>query len=216
MEAVICNLGTALSAEHMAETQQVEQNLASVRHEASSTYLARRRRNNEAARRCRERRRMEEVLLELRALELQRENQRLRTALCALYSGHQTVDWQIAGSPCPGQTITLNTQHIPFRHWDAQARTLRPLCQPLLSSTEPQHCHSTSLCAQHTALSRSPEPSSFSLECGIPPMIEAAHSSHIVIPETPTLTRLPHKLRIKGARALSWSSRVSRVNPEGH
>ncbi|XP_043943957.1 uncharacterized protein LOC122815488 [Protopterus annectens] len=47
-------------------------------------YWAKRKRNNEAARRSRQRRRMEEMLLESRALELVRENERLRAALLAI------------------------------------------------------------------------------------------------------------------------------------
>ncbi|XP_078533507.1 uncharacterized protein LOC144819539 [Lissotriton helveticus] len=50
-----------------------------------AAYWSRRQRNNEAARRSRQRRRLQELQLEARALELLRENERLRAALCALY-----------------------------------------------------------------------------------------------------------------------------------
>ncbi|XP_029474630.1 thyrotroph embryonic factor-like [Rhinatrema bivittatum] len=53
----------------------------------SAAYWSKRRRNNEAARRSRERRRAQELELERRALELLRENERLRAALCVLSCG---------------------------------------------------------------------------------------------------------------------------------
>ncbi|KAG2466772.1 NFIL3 protein, partial [Polypterus senegalus] len=49
-----------------------------------SNYWVKRRRNNEAARRSRQRRRMEEMLLETRAVELLRENEKLKAALFAV------------------------------------------------------------------------------------------------------------------------------------
>ncbi|XP_066567858.1 nuclear factor interleukin-3-regulated protein [Amia ocellicauda] len=49
-----------------------------------SSYWVKRRRNNEAARRSRQRRRVEEFLLESRAVELLRENEKLKAALSAV------------------------------------------------------------------------------------------------------------------------------------
>ncbi|KAJ8261518.1 hypothetical protein COCON_G00172410 [Conger conger] len=49
-----------------------------------SSYWIKRRRNNEAARRSRQRRRTEEILLETRAVELLRENEKLKATLSAV------------------------------------------------------------------------------------------------------------------------------------
>ncbi|KAL4617652.1 nuclear factor interleukin-3-regulated protein isoform X2 [Arapaima gigas] len=49
-----------------------------------SSYWLKRRRNNEAARRSRQRRRMDELFLEKRAVELLRENEKLKATLCAV------------------------------------------------------------------------------------------------------------------------------------
>ncbi|KAK2871518.1 hypothetical protein Q8A67_024045 [Cirrhinus molitorella] len=54
-----------------------------------SNYWLKRTRNNEAAKRSRQRKRMEEHLLETRAVELQRENDKLKAALSAVH--HSTA-----------------------------------------------------------------------------------------------------------------------------
>lgn len=55
-----------------------------------SNYWLKRTRNNEAAKRSRQRKRMEEHLLETRAVELQRENDKLKAALSAVHH-HSTA-----------------------------------------------------------------------------------------------------------------------------
>lgn len=52
--------------------------------EKDSSYWVKRKRNNEAARRSRQRRRMDEFLLETRAVELLRENEKLKAKLSAV------------------------------------------------------------------------------------------------------------------------------------
>ncbi|XP_063313230.1 transcription factor atf-2-like [Pelobates fuscus] len=194
METGLCSPGSALPGGSMSGPQQAAQ---SGRPEPSSAYWIRRRRNNEAARRCRERRRMEEVLLELKAMELMKENQRLRAALCALYPGHRSLDWQIASTACPAQTLPLNhgDSRLSYRAWGAQ--TLRPVCQPAAPASLPQPCQHGTQQGSHPSDQQ-------------PPSLHPASPAHNPQPGTlgpSSLTSLPHKLRIKGARALSWAGR---------
>lgn len=84
-----------------------------------SNYWLKRNRNNEAAKKSRQRKRMEEHLLETRAVELQRENDKLKAALSAVHH-HRAATNHPAGfsfglpNECyPSFPATL-IQHCPF------------------------------------------------------------------------------------------------------
>ena len=63
-------------------------------------YWSKRKRNNEAAKRSRHRRRVEEVLLEGRAVELFRENEKLRATLSAVQYGTTESRCKIGRASC--------------------------------------------------------------------------------------------------------------------
>lgn len=86
-----------------------------------SNYWLKRNRNNEAAKKSRQRKRMEEHLLETRAVELQRENDKLKAALSAVHH-HSTAlnhppgfSFGLPNDCYPSFPATLiPMQHCPF------------------------------------------------------------------------------------------------------
>ncbi|MBN3318344.1 NFIL3 protein, partial [Atractosteus spatula] len=120
-----------------------------------STYWVKRRRNNEAARRSRQRRRMEEFLLETRAVELLRENEKLKAALSAVrYRFNNMRDTtEIPEARFPTQNLSKHLlQHTatnPAHHEVTEIHS--PTASPLLTNyvvSKPlfrdrfQHCSS--------------------------------------------------------------------------
>lgn len=85
-----------------------------------TNYWLKRNRNNEAAKRSRQRKRMEEHLLETRAVELQRENDKLKAALSAVHLQTPPVDAAFGfpiGLPHDGypRSLPAPTTALPLR-----------------------------------------------------------------------------------------------------
>ncbi|KAJ1207643.1 hypothetical protein NDU88_003033 [Pleurodeles waltl] len=138
------------------------------------SYWSRRQRNNEAARRSRQRRRLQELHLEARALELLRENERLRAALCALYC-----------PPGPRVAPSLLPAPAASHHSPLPPGGQRPPPAPPGGSV-------TQAAPYRPWVDRAPQPHEPRNICpGAPPCAG---------PQTASL--LPHKLRHKGRGAL--------------
>lgn len=198
-------MDAALSDADRTSLQQTQAPLPPLRPDDSSAYWLRRRRNNEAARRCRERRRMEEILLELHATELLRENQRLRAALCALYPGPPTSEWPLTTSTC---SVQPGDNRLPYRAWTLPPVFPTPPPPPPDMTT--LHCHflPSSSPVPVPGLMVSPSHTAPCTSAPVPP------SQHTASPANP-MSSLPHKLRLKGARALLRYGKMGCPNKGG-